>query len=141
MNALIQAARLYLGTRWRHRGRTRHGVDCAGLVVLSYADCGIELPDYTLYGREPHRNGLVAHAIEALGEPLADHDRTLAEGDVLLMRFDKEPHHMAIVALGDYGGTRAFDIIHADGQAGRVHEQRLAPDMAARITHVFRRPV
>ena len=30
---------------------------------------------------------------------------------------------------------------HADGDAGRVHEQRLTPDMAARITHVFRRPV
>lgn len=141
MSTLIEAARKYLGTRWRHRGRNVHGLDCAGLVVIAYADCGVELPDFRLYGREPHRDGLIKHAIAALGEPLADHDRTLAEGDVLLMRFDKEPHHMAIVALGTYGGTPAFNIIHADGNAGRVHEQRLTPDMAVRITHVFRRAV
>lgn len=139
MTTLVEAARAYLGTRWRHRGRSAHGVDCAGLVVLSYADCGVEVPDYVLYGREPFRDGLMQHAIEALGEPLADHDRTLAEGDVLLMRFNKEPHHMAIVAIADYGGTAAFNIIHADGNCGRVLEQRLTPDMAARITHVFRR--
>jgi cell wall-associated NlpC family hydrolase len=141
MNTLVEAARHYIGTRWRHRGRSVHSLDCAGLVVRAYADCGIELPDYTLYGREPHRDGLVRHAIAALGEPLVDHDRTLAEGDVLLMRFDREPHHMAIVALADYGGTPAFNIIHADGMAQRVHEQRLTPDMAARITHVFRRAI
>jgi cell wall-associated NlpC family hydrolase len=141
MTNLVQAARKYLGTRWRHRGRNKHAVDCAGLVMLSYADCGVELPDYTLYGREPHRDGLVQYVIKALGQPLADHDRTLAEGDVLLMRFDTEPHHVAIVALADYGGTKAFNIIHADGNVGSVIEQRLAPDMAARITHVFRRAV
>lgn len=141
MMTLVQAARRYLGTKWRHRGRSVHGVDCAGLIVLAYSDCGVRLADYKLYGREPYRDGLVAHAIMALGEPLDDDDRALAEGDVLVMRFDREPHHMAIVALGNYGGTPAFNIIHADGHTGRVHEQRLMPDMAARITHVFRRAV
>lgn len=141
MNQLIEAARVYIDTKWRHRGRSCHGVDCAGLVVLAYRDCGVMLPDYTLYGREPHRDGLVKYVTRALGQPMGDDDRTLAEGDVLIMRFDREPHHMAIVAIANYGGTAAFNIIHADGQAGRVHEQRLTPDMASRITHVFRRAV
>ena len=40
-----------------------------------------------------------------------------------------------------FGGTTALTLIHADGDVGRVHEQRMTPDMVARITHVFRRPI
>ena len=33
-SAIVAAARTWLGVPWRHQGRTRQGVDCAGLVVL-----------------------------------------------------------------------------------------------------------
>ena len=35
---LVTAARTYIGTKWRHRGRSVHGVDCAGLGILAYRD-------------------------------------------------------------------------------------------------------
>lgn len=141
MNALVDAARSMLGTRWRHRGRSLHGVDCAGLVVLAYRQCGVETVDTVLYGREPNRDGaLVIHATASLGQPLPE-GTPLCDGDVLVMRFDIEPHHMAIVAAANYGGTPAFNIIHSDGHSGRVLEQRLTPDIAARITHIYRRAV
>lgn len=135
---VTKAARAYLGTRWRHRGRSVHGLDCAGLVVLAYRDCGVELPDFTLYGREPHRDGLITHMTAALGEPLPI-STPLADGDVVVLRFDREPHHVAIVAAASYGGTAAFNVIHADGHIGRVLEHRLMPDVLARVTHHYRR--
>ena len=154
MNALVDAARTFDGVRFLHRGRDRLGLDCAGLVWAAYAACGIVLPDYRLYGPEPHRDGLVRHVEAALGAPLRLAPvrlQDLLEGDVLVMRFYREPHHMGVVGARQYGDTRALTLIHADGDAparrgeqrvhGRVHEQRLTADMAARITHVFRRPV
>lgn len=135
---LVEAARSYLGVRFRHRGRSRKGLDCAGLVVLAYRDCGVETSDYVLYGREPHLNGLTERLTAALGDPLPTRS-AMQEGDVVEMRFDVYPHHVGIVAAVNYGGVSAFNLIHADGHSSRVLEQRLTPDMMARITHVFRR--
>lgn len=141
MTNLVAAARSHLGVRFRHRGRNKKGLDCAGLAWLAYADCGVVLPDFRLYGREPVRDGLTERVAEALGQPVAVapvRASDLQVGDVLVLRFDVEPHHVGIV--GDYllGG---FSLIHADGHTGKVIEHRLAPDHIERITHVFRRPI
>ena len=138
---LVEAARSFDGVRFKHRGRDRLGLDCAGLVWASYAACGLILPDYTLYGREPHRDGLVRYVEAALGAPVYDGP---VAGDVVVMRFVKEPHHMGVVGSKWYGDRQALTLIHANGDApgrGRVHETRLTADMIAKITHVFRRPV
>ena len=137
MSALINAARGYLGVRWRHRGRSRTGLDCAGLGVLAYRDCGVELPDFVYYGREPHDDGLIRYLTAALGDPLPTLAH-VAEGDVIVLRFNREPHHVALVGWDDRGW---LTIVHADGQVGRVLEQRLTPEVMARITHIYRRAV
>lgn len=146
MGRLVDAARRYIGVKWKHRGRTRHGVDCAGLGVLAYRDCGVELPDFVLYGRQPHDDGLIRHLTAALGEPVFDASTAalephLQDGDVIVQRFDKEPHHVAIVAEVVYGGVPALNVVHANGHAGRVLEVRLDDAGMQRITHVFRRAV
>ncbi len=140
MGKLVEAARSFIGTRFRHRGRSKHGVDCAGLGVMAYRACGVELVDWTLYGREPYRDGLVRNLTIALGEALPT-GAQLQDGDVIVFRFDVEPHHVAVVAEVEYAGTPALNIIHADGHTGRVLEQRLMPDMIERITHVYRKGV
>jgi cell wall-associated NlpC family hydrolase len=142
MSLLADAARAYNGTRFRHRGRNKKGIDCAGLVWAAYNDLGVTLPDFRLYGREPHRDGLTGHVSAALGEPVAQKPVPLAnvrDGDVLVIAYVSEPHHLAIVGSRDYDGTQALTMIHASGHDGRVLEQRLTADV--RITHVFRRPV
>lgn len=133
MSPLVDAARSYLGVPFRHRGRTSAGLDCAGLLVVAYRDLGIELPDIRIYGREPHKNGLVRAVEDGFGQPLG---RAPEPGDVLLMRFEREPHHLGIV--GDYihGG---LSLIHAYGAAGRVVEHRLDAAWRARIVAVYRR--
>lgn len=133
MSALVAAARRYLGVPFRHRGRTSGGLDCAGLLVLSYRAHGVELPDIRIYGREPHRNGLV-RAVEAGFGPALDRDPR--PGDVLLMRFEEEPHHLGIVGDYAHGG---LSLIHAYGTAGKVVEHRLDDVWRGRIVAVYRR--
>lgn len=133
---LIEAARSCLGVKFRHRGRSERALDCAGLVWWSYHLCGVDLPDFRLYSREPsaHGPGLTHYVREALGEPVSD----LQAGDVVILRFEREPHHMGIITEYPYGG---FALIHACGHNGKVIEHRLAQDQKNRITHAFRRPV
>lgn len=141
MSKLVAAARARIGTRFRHRGRSNSHLDCAGLGKAIYADCGVEVPDFVLYGREPVNDGLVMHMTRALGTPVAIapvRTSDLQIGDIIVMRFEVEPHHVAIVGDYIFGG---FSMIHADGHTGKVIEHRMAPDHVKRITHVFRRPV
>lgn len=143
MTALVAAARSLRGVRFVHRGRTRRGLDCAGMVKVAYQICGVELADFVLYAKEPsaHGPGLTAYMVQALGDPVAVgpvRAGQLQVGDVLVMRFEVEPHHVAIVTDYPFGG---FALIHACGHNKKVIETRLAPDMVKRITHVFRRPV
>lgn len=149
MSRLVAAARAYLtagpnggAVKWRHRGRTAVGLDCAGLPWIAYKDCGVALPDFRLYGPEPHNDGLVTHITEALGEPVnvaPVWQSGLMVGDVIVIRLEIEPHHVGIVT--DYPYGNAFGIIHADGHYGKVIEHRLSNDYTRRITHVYRRPV
>ena len=132
MSALVSAARRYLGVPFRHRGRTSRGLDCAGLIWLGYADLGVVLPDVRIYGREPHRNGLVEAVGRALGSAVIG---PLQPGDVLLMRFDREPHHLGVVGDYAHGG---LSLIHAYGTAGKVVEHRLDDLWRGRIVAVYR---
>lgn len=138
---IVAAARKYTGVKFRHLGRSPRALDCAGLVWRAYADCGVTLPDFLHYGREPHDDGLIRHVTHALGEPVAVapvREDQLRVGDVIVVRFDIEPHHVALITDYPLGGLA---MIHADGHNGKVIEHRLAHKQIARITHVFRRPI
>ena len=82
MNAIVEAARGYLGCPYRHRGRKRSGIDCAGLLVLTYKDLGITLPDLKVYGREPANDGLMDAMRAAFGPEVGSTRMSLVEGDV-----------------------------------------------------------
>jgi hypothetical protein len=136
MSALADSARQFIGKPFRHRGRGPRYYDCAGLVWAAYKALGVTLPDFLLYGREPYKDGLLSHVQAALGGPICG---TPQDGDVVLIRYAVNPHHVAIVGTRAYGAVEALTLIHAEGGIGRVIEQRLTPDV--KITHVFRRPV
>lgn len=143
MNALVQQARSYIGTPYRHRGRSRRGIDCAGLPWCSYADLGLPLPDLKVYGREPHKDGLMRALIEALGEPVwrgrNPAAAMLKPGDVACSAFVQEPHHLAVIGDDPIHG---LSLIHADGmQAKAVIEQPINDVLRSRIVAIFRRPV
>lgn len=141
MNPLEAAAKKYVGTKFRHRGRSAHSLDCAGLIKQTYLDAGEDLPDFVLYSSEPHEDGLVRYITRAMGQPIAlapVRRSQLQVGDVIVQRFDQQPHHVAMLITYPVGGLA---MIHADGHTGRVVEHRLSDDHIKRITHVFRKPV
>lgn len=127
MNPVVTAARLYLGCPYHHQGRSRYGIDCAGLVVAAYRELGIELQDLPAYGREPWRDGL-RQTVE-LNFSLVD--GPAEPGDILLLRVRREPQHLAIVT--DTG------IIHAYASVGKVVETRLDKHWFDRIVGIYRR--
>lgn len=142
-NPIVEAARSYKGVRWRHRGRTKWSLDCAGLVLMAYADCGVVLPDRSLYGREPHNDGLIDSITDALGQPVALGPAGMSDlqiGDVIVIRYDIYPHHVMVVADCAYDAN-GFNVVHADGHYGKVNEHRLDDKLVSQVTHVFRRPV
>jgi cell wall-associated NlpC family hydrolase len=117
---LDAAARAYLGTPWRHLGRSATGIDCIGLVILAARDCGITIPDPAPYAREPQGNRLAAAASE--------HGVRVGQaqpGDVLLFRAGLYAGHVGIAGLHPEHGIPS--VIHAYAKHGRaVCEQPLA---------------
>lgn len=116
---IVIAARTWLDVPWTHQGRTRHGIDCAGLVIMVAHGLGLtDYVDNTAYQRRtsgydfllPFRENMVAQPVLAA-----------RPGDVLLFRDGAYPCHSALVA-GDEG---ALTIVHAYARRRRVVEERL----------------
>ena len=132
---LPQAARAYIGRPFRHRARGPKYFDCAGLAIRASLDCGYLVPfDLAVYGREPHKDGLREAVQKNMGQPVTDGPLV---GDVLLMRFDADPHHIAIV--GDH--PQGLSLIHAYAAAERVVEHFMDARWRSRIVEVYRWPV
>lgn len=132
--AFVAAARSYIGVRWRHQGRSRRGVDCAGLVACALQDAGRPIEDRTTYGREPYMHSLEAVLLSHFGDPLPANQMRV--GDVALMHFrNGDPSHVGI--LGDYlyGG---LSLIHAHATTRHVVEHRLDDEWAGYIVETYR---
>lgn len=124
---VIDEARRWIGTPYVHQGRNRHGLDCIGLLlVVGHA---LRLSDYdvTGYGRTPDAGFLQAEC-----DRLMQRVPSAQPGDVLLMRFKRQPQHLAIVT--DRG------IIHAWYGARSVVETSLATSWASRVVQAYAIP-
>lgn len=121
---VIEQARKYLGVRFHHQGRNSAGLDCAGLVVRVAHDLELSSFDSRDYGREPN-----AGMLKSVMESNMDRVRKYVPGDVVLMRFNKEPQHLAIVT--------ELGIIHAYAQARKVVEHSLDTVWLSRIIAAY----
>ena len=129
---VIAAARGYLGVPWVHQGRSRRGVDCAGLVVMVARELGLTSFDVIGYARRPDGESLRAAIVEA---GCVESDVQL--GALLLMRFKREPQHVALVADHPAGG---FSIVHALSTSRAVVEHRLDDAWRRRIVSAWELP-
>lgn len=123
---ILDESRKWLGTRWVHQGRSRAGVDCVGLVIRVAHARGLSTFDTADYSRQPDAVRMRALLAEHM-EPIAIARAQI--GDVLLMRFERDPQHVAIVT--DIG------IIHAYAQARRVVEHRLDSVWQGRVVGAY----
>lgn len=131
---IVEQARRYLGTRWRHMGRSEIGLDCVGLAVRVANDLGLETPREVSYARHPDGT-LLPRFREHLEEiQLAE----AQDGDLVVFSQVSHPCHCGL--LSTRHGAR--HVIHAHAGRRKVLEEPL--DQARSIvgipTHAFRLP-
>lgn len=145
---IVAAARGWLGTRFHHQGRLkatarqRGGVDCLGLLVGVAQELGLRSRakgavsltalDNREYGHLPD-GGVLREVLEAHLLPVTAGG--WRAGDVLLMRFDKAPQHLAIVTDYPEGG---LGIVHALATARRVVEHPLDAEWRGKVEQGYR---
>ena len=132
IHPIVACARGWIGTRFHHQGRLRKTeshkgvVDCLGLLIGVAAELGLRgadgrllaEADETHYPPQPdvkklkQRLSMLLHPIPIAG---------ISSGDILLLRIDDNPQHMAIVSDASEG----FGIIHSYAPARGVVEHAL----------------
>jgi cell wall-associated NlpC family hydrolase len=106
---IVAEARKWHGVRWKHQGRDRDGIDCAGLVVQVAKALGLSEFDTRDYLRQAKDETMLALCDEHLvrvKDPMP--------GDIGVLRYDGTRH---MVIFGDYAG--GISIIHAYSRAPR----------------------
>lgn len=132
--AAIIAARKYLGTPWQHLGRSVHGLDCVGLVVMVCQQLGISDYDIATYPREPVAAQFLDHFIKGGGAriPIG----AALPADLMLFREQRYPCHVAILSERDGAAT----IIHAHATRRLVLEEVLIPEWLGKRVAAIRLP-
>ena len=109
----------FVDVPWRLHGRNRNGVDCAGLAVLAYRECGGEIGDRMDYdARMPDPKKLV-DIVQAACEPYTQHQ--MGPGKLLLTRWGSSPYPRHVCLTVDDGM-----IVHCDAKLRRVVCQPVA---------------
>jgi cell wall-associated NlpC family hydrolase len=134
---VVAAAREHLGTRFGHQGRLAGtSIDCVGLVILVARELGLmaQTFDFTAYARAPDGRSLL-HECDRYMARIALLD--VEPGDVVALRFGREPQHLALV--GDYvhGG---LSLIHASTRDGGVVEHHFDATHRQRVVACYRLP-
>jgi cell wall-associated NlpC family hydrolase len=107
---ILYEARTWIGTPFHPGGRAKGvGVDCIGVVVGTMQALGLPIQDVVAYPMRP--NGVLRRELNRQ----FDRVREAQLGDVLMMSFEREPHHVAFLA--------GASIIHCYAQVRRCVEQ------------------
>lgn len=133
---IVAAARTWIGVRWQHQGRTRHGIDCIGLPVVVALGLGlIDAMPAANYPRRPDGTFLARFRASGLIEILPNQ---VQSGDVLVFTAGTMACHSAILAEL-YGQP---SVIHAHAAGRKVREELLAqiPATIGIVTHAFSLP-
>lgn len=121
----ILAARGYVGTKFHHGGRLPGvGLDCIGVLICAAKAAGLPHRDVAAYPLRP--NGQLPIELDAQLVRVS----VAQAGDVLLMAFDAEPHHVAL-----YTGNT---IIHAYATVRRCVEQPMVAAWWQKVRGIYR---
>lgn len=132
-NSVILEARSWCGVKWQHQGRSRAGVDCAGVIVMVARALGLPVKDRTDYQRRTHGPQFLQHFKDNLPEkPITE----IAPGDVLVFTEPSYPCHCGIVT--EKHGTLYF--VHGYAKRRKVIEEHLSEEWWRKIVGVFSWP-
>jgi NlpC/P60 family putative phage cell wall peptidase len=125
MSTIIEQARTWVGTPYKHQGRQKGvGVDCLGVIYGSMLEAGVKdkvffdkiNSKYHDYNRLPSGRMLYT----TFKKYVPEYPKNQAKGgDMLMIALKGEPRHTAIL-------TDKNTIIHAYAEAGKCVENRYA---------------
>jgi len=119
---VVAAARSWIGVRWQHQGRTRHGIDCVGLVVVVCRELGISDYDSMAYGRDPDARKFLGHF--SAGGATRINPRDVQDGDLIAFEQAGFPCHCGLASTR-YG---ARYVVHATLARRMVWEEQMHAD-------------
>lgn len=132
-NEVVEDARGWIGTKWRHQGRNRFGIDCAGLVIVVAQKFGLQDTNPVNYPRRTSGDQFVNY-FRAAGMIDVPYMARLP-GDVILVQAQGLPCH-----CGFFATRKGIDTyIHGYAIRRQVVEEPLA-EWVPKITHVLRFP-
>lgn len=139
--AIVRAARSFIGTPYQHQGRSEFGMDCAGLVIQTGKRVGAIPQNFDCcdYGRNPigRLEPLMSLCMdEKPGYHLKGKIQRLKPGDVVAIKWFKLSHHVAIVATANISMPYAT-LIHCHQRNKGCAEHRLNDYYLDRITGVW----
>lgn len=117
---IVTAARTYLGVRFVHEGRSRGGLDCAGLLCRVFTDLGLPYEDKLGYDRSPVGQDFFKQLLKHMTPNLTN---TLPIGSVGLIRQSRYPCHIGI--FSEIHGRKHF--IQANELRREVVEEAWMP--------------
>ena len=131
---LVEAARKWLGTPFRHQGRNRFGADCAGVVIGSLSSINHPVEDLSGY-KLPFTNTtdireIFSRHMDVIGI------REAGAGDVMLFDLgERWPIHIAIVGQTD---DERLTLIHTSPGLRRCKEHGLDDEWLDRAVAAYR---
>lgn len=128
----MAAARSYIGVRFRHQGRNRHGLDCIGLAVSVAQELGLTKFDYSDYQKHTNGHEFMARLRESGVREVAWADRQ--PGDLVVMHDRHFPCHVGILS-----GVCPDRMVHAYVKRRAVVEELFAP-WRVRLVGAYRMP-
>lgn len=130
---IVDTARRYVGTPFRHQGRGAGGLDCVGLLIAIARDLGLPHPDVTGYTRRAEGMGFLSHFQRQLQEiPLSE----AGPGDVLVFVETVYPCHTGLCSER-HGAPH---LIHAHAPRRLVIEEPFEGVWRQKLRFAFRFP-
>lgn len=131
---IVAEARTWLNTPFHHQARVKGvGCDCIGLPIGTYRALELVDPAFDIagYSRVPDGTSIMAWCQANMVR--VDRE-AMQPGDVVIIRYDRHPQHIGILADYRHGG---LSIIHA---LERVVETRLMFSPAMHFVAAFQLP-
>lgn len=133
---IVDTARDCIGVRWRHQGRSLHGLDCAGLIIYVAKQTGRipqdSFPGPTDYGRRPDGRRIFSKAFGLSGcEEIGFVSKQA--GDILIFNENRFACHVGIL-------TEKETIIHAYAPRKKVLEEMFNHHWLSRLVTIYRLP-
>ncbi len=128
---LIEEARTWVHTPYRHQGDSEASVDCAGLGRCLARKFGLgRFPYLANYGRQPDPAKLEAALAAEMDPVRLDRRRP---GDVLVLADERYPYHLAL--LSERHGVP--HIIHGSARLAEVVEEPFTHEWPSKLRRVY----